>query len=178
MASDVLNLEAPVSRKVDQRAGKYLTFGLGDEEFAIQVLRVREIIGLQQITAVPQTPGYVKGVVNLRGKVIPVVDLRLKFGMPEQKYTPNTCMIVAQVQRDGVALPTAVVVDDVFEVITVQPPDIEETPDFGRRVSTCCLLGMANIRGRVKILLDIDMVMKAEETPGVTGGPGSDASKR
>src|SRR6202045_2685679 len=90
--------------KADQRAGKYLTFHLGNEEFAIQVLRVREIMGIQEITAVPQTPSYVKGVINLRGKVIPVVDLRLKFGLPGMDYTKRTCIIVVQVKSGSAAL--------------------------------------------------------------------------
>src|SRR5580658_10299417 len=96
----------------DQRAGKYLTFILGREEFAILVLKVREIMGIQDITAVPQTPSYVKGVINLRGKVIPVVDLRLKFGLPEVEYNQRTCIIVVQVQSAGVSLQTGIVVDE------------------------------------------------------------------
>src|SRR3954469_2754609 len=98
---------------VDQRTGKYLTFLLGREEFAIQVLKVREIMGIQDITAVPQTPSYVKGVINLRGKVIPVVDLRLKFCLPEMEYTQRTCIIVVRVQSGSVALHTGIIVDEV-----------------------------------------------------------------
>ena len=98
---------------VDQRTGKYLTFLLGREEFAIQVLKVREIMGIQDITAVPQTPSYVKGVINLRGKVIPVVDLRLKFCLPEIDYTQRTCIIVVQVESAGVTLHTGIIVDAV-----------------------------------------------------------------
>src|ERR1700683_3067698 len=111
MSSSVLTAEAAVATRTDSRTGKYLTFGLGKEEFAIQVLRVREIMGVQEITAVPQTPGYVKGVINLRGKVIPVVDLRLKFCLPEVEYTPRTCIIVVQVQSAGVSVQTGIVVD-------------------------------------------------------------------
>src|ERR1700734_2041222 len=106
------------SQKVDHRAGKYLTFQLGNEEFAIQVLCVREIMGVQEITAVPQTPGYVKGVINLRGKVIPVVDLRLKFGMPALEYTQRTCIVVVQIENEGTKMLTGVVVDEVAEVVT------------------------------------------------------------
>src|SRR5271154_2040739 len=103
------------SQKEEQRAGKYLTFQLGKEEFAIPVLYVREIMGVQEITAVPQTPSYVKGVINLRGKVIPVVDLRLKFGLPEVDYTQRTCIIVVQVHHAGVAIQTGIIVDEVSE---------------------------------------------------------------
>src|SRR5271156_5624497 len=91
----------PASQKLDRRVGKYLTFGLGKEEFAIQVLHVCEIMGIQEITRVPQTPGYVKGVLNLRGRVVPVVDLRLKFDFPEIEYTQRTCIIVAQIENQA-----------------------------------------------------------------------------
>jgi len=151
------------SQKVDHRAGKYLTFQLGNEEFAVQVLRVREIMGIQEITAVPQTPDYVKGVINLRGKVIPVVDLRLKFGLPEIEYTQRTCIIVAQIENRGSKLLIGIIVDCVSEVLTLQPSDIEDTPDFGSGVETPYLLGMAKIKGKVKILLDIDMVLTTQE---------------
>ena len=171
MSSNAMNLESPAPGKADRRAGKYLTFGLGKEEFAIEVLRVREIIGAQEITAVPQAPGYVKGVINLRGKVIPVVDLRLKFGLPEQRSTPGTCMIVVQVERDGAAIQTGVVVDSVSEVVTLQGADIEDTPDFGHGVLKSYLLGMAKVKGRVTILLDINMVMRAPVREDRAGAP-------
>ena len=151
------------SQKTDQRAGKYLTFQLGNEEFAIQVLRVREIMGIQEITAVPQTPHYVKGVINLRGKVIPVVDLRLKFGLAELEYTPRTCIIVVQIESEAGRLMIGVIVDAVSEVLTLQSADIEDTPDFGSGVATPYLLGMAKIKGKVKILLDINMVLSSQE---------------
>ncbi|HML18497.1 MAG TPA: chemotaxis protein CheW [Bryobacteraceae bacterium] len=167
MSSSVLTAEAAVAMKTDPRAGKYLTFGLGKEEFAIQVLRVREIMGVQEITAVPQTPDYVKGVINLRGKVIPVVDLRLKFGMPELEYTQRTCIVVVQIEQEGSKMLTGVVVDEVSEVVTLQGADIEDTPDFGRGVATPYLLGMAKVKGRVKILLDINMVMTTQEIHGL-----------
>jgi len=162
-ATLVMPPAAAASPKVDQRVGKYLTFHLGNEEFAIQVLRVREIMGIQEITAVPQTPSYVKGVLNLRGKVIPVVDLRLKFGLPELEYTPRTCIIVVQIESESGKLMIGVIVDAVSEVLTLQAADIEDTPDFGSGVATPYLLGMAKIKGKVKILLDINMVLSAQE---------------
>lgn len=155
------------SQKVEHRAGKYLTFHLGNEEFAIQVLRVREIMGVQEITAVPQTASYVKGVINLRGKVIPVVDLRLKFGLPEMEYTQRTCIIVVQIQGEGEKLPIGVIVDAVSEVVTLQAGEIEDTPDFGDGVATPYLLGMAKIKGKVKILLDIDRVLSSQDVSGL-----------
>jgi len=124
-------------------------------------------MGVQEITAVPQTPSYVRGVLNLRGKVIPVVDLRLKFGMQEAEYTQRTCIIVVQIEQDGARLLTGIVVDGVSEVLTLAPGDIEDTPDFGRGVATPYLLGMAKVKGTVKILLDINMVMTAQEISGL-----------
>jgi purine-binding chemotaxis protein CheW len=161
-------MEPPAAAKTDSRAGKYLTFGLGREEFAIQVMRVREIMGVQEITAVPQMPDYVKGVINLRGKVIPVVDLRLKFAMPAQEYTQRTCIIVVQIDHEDTKVLTGVVVDEVSEVLTLQPGDIEDTPDFGRGVATPYLLGMAKVKGKVKILLDINKVMSDQEMQSLT----------
>jgi purine-binding chemotaxis protein CheW len=158
----------PGPQKLHQRAGKYLTFALGKEEFAIQVLRVREIMGIQEITAVPQTPGYVKGVLNLRGKVVPVVDLRLKFDLPELDYTERTCIIVAQIDvaqiesQEG-KLMIGIIVDSVSEVLALRADDIEDTPDFGPGVATPYILGMAKIKNKVKILLDINMVFTAQE---------------
>jgi purine-binding chemotaxis protein CheW len=152
----------------DSRAGKYLTFLLGREEFAIRVLKVREIMGIQDITAVPQTPVYVKGVINLRGKVIPVVDLRLKFSLPEVEYTQRTCIIVVQVQSGSVSLLTGIVVDEVSEVLNLAAGDIEDTPDFGEGTGgTSYLLGMAKVKGKVKILLEIDRVLSGQELHGL-----------
>jgi purine-binding chemotaxis protein CheW len=154
--------EADPSAKADTRAGKYLTFLLDREEFGIQVLKVREIMGIQEITAVPQTPDCVKGVINLRGKVIPVVDLRLKFGIPEAEHTQRTCIIVVEVQSEGASILMGIVVDEVSEVLNLASSDIEDTPDFGQGVVTPYLLGMAKVKGKVKILLDIDHVLSSQ----------------
>jgi purine-binding chemotaxis protein CheW len=151
----------------DERAGKYLTFQLGREEFGIQVLKVREIMGIQDITAVPQTPAHVKGVINLRGKVVPVVDLRLKFHLPEMEYTSRTCIIVVQVRLDSTVMLMGTVVDGVSEVLNLAAADIENTPEFGVGVATPYLLGMAKSKGKVKILLDIDQVMSSQELAGL-----------
>jgi purine-binding chemotaxis protein CheW len=151
----------------DLRSGKYLVFDLDGEECCIQVLKVREIIGVQDITAVPQTPVFVKGVINLRGKVIPVVDLRLKFGLPQQEYNQRTCIIVVQVERESRAMMMGIVVDSVAEVLNISAGDIEDSPNFGQGVATPYLLGMAKIKGRVKLLLDIDEVMSSQELQGL-----------
>ncbi|WP_213806149.1 chemotaxis protein CheW [Granulicella sp. dw_53] len=153
---------------VDDRAGKYLIFHLGPEEFGIEVLKVREIMGLQDITTIPQTPPYVKGVINLRGKVIPVVDLRLKFGLPPEEYTGRTCIIVVRTHQAEEELMIGIIVDGVAEVLTLTQADIEDTPDFGPGVVTPYLKGMAKIKDKVKILLDIDQVLSSQELHGLT----------
>ncbi len=151
------------AQKADARSGKYLVFHLGREEFGIRVLKVREIMGIQDITAVPQTPAYVKGVINLRGKVIPVVDLRMKFGMAEIEYGQRTCVIVINAESHAGAMLMGIVVDGVSEVLNIGAADIEDTPDFGSGVNTPFLLGMAKIKGKVKILLDIDQVLATQD---------------
>jgi purine-binding chemotaxis protein CheW len=147
----------------DARAGKHLVFRLGEEQFAIQVQKVREIMGVQNITHVPQTPAHVKGVINLRGKVIPVVDLRLKFAMPALEYTPRTCIVVVQVANERASMLMGVVVDGVEEVLQVTAADIEDTPSFGQDAAAPYVMGLAKLKGGVKILLDIDQVMTARE---------------
>jgi purine-binding chemotaxis protein CheW len=139
--------------------GKYLTFALDREEYGIGILKVKEIIGILPITPVPHAPGYVKGVINLRGKVIPVVDLRLKFGMEGIAATDRACIIVVEVSYPNGAIPTGIVVDSVSEVLNVKRGDIEETPDFGARLDTSYIRGLAKMSGGVKILLDIDRVL-------------------
>ncbi len=154
-------------QKGDRRTGKYITFRLGSEEFAIQVLQVREIVGIQEITAVPQTPHGVKGVINLRGKVIPVVDLRLRFGLEELEYSQRTCIIVVQIDGAGGRVLVGVIVDAVSEVLNLQATDIEDTPDFGTGVALPYLLGMAKVKGKVKILLDINAALSSQEIAGL-----------
>jgi len=158
---------ASTAFNADDRAGKYLTFTIGKEEFGVGVLTVREIMGIQEITAVPQTPPYLKGVINLRGKVIPVVDLRLKFDLASIEYTQRTCIIVVQVGSATTPLLMGIVVDEVSEVITMAPGDIEDTPDFGTTIETSFILGMAKIKGKVKILLDINAVLTSQEMRGL-----------
>jgi purine-binding chemotaxis protein CheW len=155
--------EPAAAAQVDARAGKYLTFQLAQEEFGIRVLKVREIMGLQDITAVPQTPHHVKGVINLRGKVVPVIDLRLKFGLEAAEYTQRTCIIVTQVQNEASSVMMGIVVDGVSEVLNLSGTEIEDTPDFGESAGTQYLLGMAKVKGKVKILLDIDRVLSTLE---------------
>ncbi len=142
---------------------KFLTFRLGAESYGVGVLRVREIIRLADITPVPQMPAYVKGVINLRGKIIPIVDLRLKFGLINVKDTEQTCIVVVQVkQTTGVFNLMGLLVDAVEEVANIASTEIEQTPDFGANVQTDYILGMAKVKGSVKTLLDMDKVIACE----------------
>jgi purine-binding chemotaxis protein CheW len=145
------------------KTGKYLTFCLKEEEYGIGILKVKEIIGMMPITSVPRTPDFVKGVVNLRGKVIPVIDLRLKFDMESISYTDRTCIIVVEMDSGQATVFIGIVVDAVSEVLNIKESDIEETPTFGTSLNTEYILGMAKMEGGVKILLDIDKVLSHEE---------------
>jgi purine-binding chemotaxis protein CheW len=144
--------------------GKYLTFSLGREEYGIGILKIKEIIGMMPITPVPRTPAFVKGVINLRGKVIPVVNLRLKFGMQETLYTERTCIIVVETKGERGPLLMGIVVDLVSEVLNIKNAEIEQTPVLGADLNTDYILGMAKMNGGVKILLDIDRVLSTKET--------------
>jgi purine-binding chemotaxis protein CheW len=149
-------------------AGKYLTVVLDNEAYGIGVLKVREIIRMQKITPVPQMPSFVKGVINLRGRVIPIIDLRAKFGL-KAEFAERTCIVVVQVK-----LPTdqtvqmGLIVDSVEEVVTLQAGEIEPTPEFGARIDTTYLLGMAKVKGAVKTLLDIDRVVAPDTMQAIT----------
>lgn len=161
---------AELAEKMDQavkvmtdKEGKYLTFSIADEEYGVSILKIKEIIGMMPITTVPQTPEFIKGVINLRGKVIPVVDLRLKFGMDAIDYTERTCIIVVEIEGSTGTVQIGIVVDSVSEVLNIKGDDIEETPTFGAKLNTDYILGMAKMEGGVKILLDIDQVLSTKE---------------
>ena len=146
-----------------EREGKYLTFTLAEEEYGIGILKIKEIIGMLPITSVPQTPEFVKGVINLRGKVIPVIDLRLRFGIGEIDYTERTCIIVVEIASQAGTVQIGIVVDSVSEVLNVKGDDIADTPTFGTKLNTEYILGMAKMEGGVKILLDINQVLSSDE---------------
>ncbi len=148
-----------ITNSMTGKEGKYLTFAMAGEEYGIGILKVKEIIGVMAITKVPQTPRYVKGVINLRGKVIPVIDLRLKFDMETIAYTERTCIIVVEISSSERKIQMGIVVDSVSEVINIKPGDIAETPTFGTKMDTSYILGMAKMGTGVKILLDIDRVL-------------------
>ena len=142
---------------------------LGDEYYGIPVLTVREIIRMVDITAVPRMPEFIRGVINLRGKIIPVLDLRLKFGLPKAETTERTCIIVVQVKlASGTAAQTGLIVDAVEEVANISATEIEETPDFGAAVDTRYIVGMAKIKGAVKTLLDVEKIIGGEIPESLT----------
>lgn len=143
--------------------GKYLTFALGKEEYGLQILKVREIIGFMEITAVPRTPHHVRGVINLRGQVISVVDLRAKFGMESAERTDQTCVIVVEIRTGGRKVSTGIIVDHVSEVLEIAADSIEPAPEFDAGLDTGFILGMGKIGETVKILLDIDKVLGGPE---------------
>ncbi|OAM88597.1 chemotaxis protein CheW [Termitidicoccus mucosus] len=152
-------MSKPVLENTASLAGKYLTVVLDNESYGIAVLKVREIIRLQKITPVPQMPEYVKGIINLRGRIIPVVDLRLKFGL-KAELADRTCIVVVQVKiQQGPVVQMGLIVDSVEEVVNLSAGEIEPTPDFGTRVDTSYLLGLAKVKQVVKTLLDIDRVV-------------------
>jgi purine-binding chemotaxis protein CheW len=145
------------------KEGKYLTFFLNEEEYGISILKVREIIGMMPVTSVPLAPEFIKGVINLRGKVIPIVDLRRKFGMPDAEYTDRTCIIVVEIKGTSSQIPMGIVVDSVSEVLNIRASDIEETPSFGGALKAEYILGIGKMDGGIKILLDIDKVLNSDE---------------
>lgn len=151
-----------------QAAAKYLTVLLDKESYGLAVLKVREIIRLQKITPIPQVPEFVKGVINLRGRVIPVIDLRVKFGL-QAEFTERTCIVVAQIRLAAEnVVQMGLIVDAVEEVVNLNTAEIEPTPEFGARIDMTYLLGMAKVKGQVKMLLDLDRVVAPETVRAIT----------
>jgi purine-binding chemotaxis protein CheW len=143
--------------------GKYLTFRLGREEYGIEILKVREIVGLMDITSVPLTALYIRGVINLRGKIIPVVDMRKKFGLPETEASRETCIITVMVQGKEVEVLTGLLVDAVREVVQVAASEVEPVPALGEDMKLDFVTGLSKSKGRVVVLLDMDKVMQAQD---------------
>jgi purine-binding chemotaxis protein CheW len=151
-----------------QLAGKYLTFRLADEEYGLEILKVQEIIQMQAVTKVPRTPDHMRGVINLRGKVIPVIDLRKKFNMDSSKDTDKTCIIVVQVTSGNSKVVMGTIIDEVKEVLNIKSENIEETPSFGTNINTDFILGIGKVGSTVKILLDINKVLSMDEIASMT----------
>ncbi len=152
-----------VEKAVSGQEEKYLTFALGAEEYGLEILKVREIIGYMDITAVPQTPSHVKGVINLRGQVIPVVDIRTLFGMTSHEVTDETCIIVVETIQHKRSRQTGLIVDKVSEVLDIAADNIEEPPQVGGALDTDFILGMGKVNKSVKILLNIDKVLNGTD---------------
>jgi purine-binding chemotaxis protein CheW len=146
------------------KAGKYLTFALAKEEYGIAILKVREIMGYMTITAVPRMPEFVRGIINLRGQVIPVVDLRLRFGMETKEVTEQTCIIMVDIHHSDRSFNAGLIVDRVQEVLDIAQENIDDTPQFGAGVDTDFILGIGKSGNSIKILLDIDRVLEGMGT--------------
>ena len=144
-------------------AGKYMGFKLGDEHYGLQILKVQEIIGLMEITSVPRTPAFVRGVINLRGKVIPVIDLRLKFAMAAREDTELTCVVVVQVAMNDTEVTMGVIVDEVSEVMAIAGEDVEPPPALGVAEASEFLLGVGKFQDHVVLLLDMDRILSSSE---------------
>ncbi|MDX9975780.1 MAG: chemotaxis protein CheW [FCB group bacterium] len=153
------------------QAGKYLTFQLGMEFYGIEILKVQEIIGLMPVTRVPRAPEFVRGVINLRGRIIPVMDLRRKFSLEEHEDTERTCIVVARVMLRDRPMTMGLLVDEVSEVLSVKEEQIEAAPSFGANVDTQFLLGMAKVGQKVVMLLDVDRVLTSEEVETLEAVP-------
>jgi len=166
-----------VNEVLNQRgsnADKFLSFHIGDEEYGVEILKVREIIGIIDITPLPKTPDYVKGVINLRGKIIPVIELRRKFCLPSVDFTEATCVIVVEVEDadSGDEFQMGVIVDTVSEVLDIPPDQIEPAPRFGQQMATDFILGMGKIRDKVVILLEINRIMTSQDLAALPDAVG------
>ena len=149
---------------MENSGGKYLTFVMAKEEYGIPILKVREIIKLLEITSIPKTPGYIKGVINLRGKIIPIMDLRLKFGLEEKEYNERTCIVVVEITINETRKLMGLIVDTVSEVVNLITDQIESPPEYGDQNSQGYLIGVGKVKERVILLLDIEQVLSREES--------------
>lgn len=148
---------------MDILGGKFLTFDMEGEEYGIPIQKVKEIIGIMDITSIPKTPQFIKGVINLRGKIIPVMDLRLKFGLSGKEYDHRTCIIVVEIELSSEKRLMGIVVDTVAEVINVQSGDIEAPPQYGDDSEISFLVGMAKFKDKVILLINIEKVLGSED---------------
>ncbi len=164
-AADLAEPQADTAALAERLAGKYMTFKLADEEYGLEILKVREIIGLMEITRVPKTKAFIRGVINLRGRVIPVIDVRRKFNMAETQPTDQTVIIVVQVGVGGNELTMGILVDEVLEVLNIAQEQIEPPPDLGSGAfDTDFILGVGKTEGGVIFLLDIARVLDADDS--------------
>jgi len=150
-------------------AGKYLTFRLASEEYGLEIMKVQEIIGMMPVTQVPRVPEYVRGVINLRGRIIPTIDLRSKFGLERIADTDKTCIIVVEIMTAKGKVSVGIIVDEVAEVLDVAATELDHAPEFGTTLNMDFILGLGIVKGGVKILLDIDKVLTFEEAKVMQG---------
>lgn len=171
-----------MSTQTESAVTQHLTFRLGGEEYAVPILRVREILQYEEVTRVPGAPPTIRGVLNLRGSVVPVVDLAVKFGLPPTEATRRTCIVIVEVEREGERTVMGVVCDAVSQVMELGEADVEPPPSFGTRVRTDFLHGMARVGSRFALMLDLDRLLSSaellsldtHEEDGDGGGPGED----
>ncbi len=150
------------------KKNKYIIFSLGNEEYGVSILKVMEMIGgIMDITHIPNTPEYIKGILNLRGKIIPIIDMRIKFGLETKDQGDRTSIIIMEVEINDNITPIGAIVDSINEVLQVDDEQIEKTPSFGVNIDTHFILGIAKAKGKVKILLDIDKVLTNEEANAI-----------
>jgi purine-binding chemotaxis protein CheW len=161
---------------VSQSLDQFLTFFVAEEEYAISVLKVTEIIECGALTKVPGAPSWIRGVINLRGSVVPVVDLAIKFGLPETVITPRTCVVVVEIRAEEERLVLGVMADAVHQVFDIQPGDIQPSPVFGLRVRVDCILGMGSVNGKFVVILDIDHILSSNDLLAAATVTGDEAT--
>ena len=164
----VQHVDEPTVNAGKELAGKYLLFKVGDEEYGLQILKVQEIIRMQKVTTVPKTPDFVRGVLNLRGRVIPIVELRLKFGMEAIEDNDKTCIVVVQVKTGDTSVVMGIIIDEVREVRDILNEEIDEPPSFGTAVSAEFIMGIGKLNNRVIMLLVIDTVLSRDEVKNIS----------
>ncbi len=152
----------------EESSNAYLTFKLGEEEFGAHVSQVLNILEMTKITGVPKTPDFMKGVINLRGSVLPVIDARIKFGLPETEYTSNTCIIVMDLDLDGDTVHIGAIVDEVLSVIEIEENQIEPPPSIGNQYKSEFIYGMAKVEENFVMLLDMQKVLSSEEMADIS----------
>ena len=152
-----------ITKRKTMTGSRYLSFVLNDEEYGIEILKIKEIMGMTEVTAIPQTPPFIKGVINLRGKIIPIIDLRIKFDMEAKAYTDRTCIVVVEIMYDGEVTLMGVVVDSIQEVINIPEEKISEVPYINAKIKSEYIKGIAEAGETIKIVLDITKVLTEEE---------------
>ncbi len=169
MTSTEATAEAVHDQNIERIAGQYLTFMLAGEEYGVDILRVQEIKGWNPATVIPNTPAYVLGVINLRGEIVPVVDMRMRFNLPKSTYSTGTVIIVVKIHHDDSSRTVGLVVDAVSEVYRLEPSQIQMSPDFGGSISTAFVRGLATVENKMLILLEVNKLIPFEAMSAMSG---------